>query len=92
MPQEEDVDELADLDVVRGDVLDDAGEEGGDGAAFGDELQRIRFKAFNPYLSIMDRIDGRTAISLFKPSSFSLSLLDSRCFRIFLTLSSLKSK
>ena len=38
MAQEVDVDELADLEVGGGDVLDDLGEELGDVAAFGEEL------------------------------------------------------
>ena len=38
--QEVDVHELADFEVVRGDVLDDLGEVLGDVAALGDELDR----------------------------------------------------
>ena len=87
--KEVNVDELSDLKVVGGDILDYLGEELGDVSALGDQL----YARVEVSISVSSRAKGkRTAMSLFIASSFSLSLLESSCFPMFLTFSSVLSR
>ena len=88
MLEEVDVDELADFEIMGGDILDHLSKELGDIATFRDELLSARACQRSS-----DKDQGpRTAISRFIASSFSLSLFESSCLRMFFSFSSGVSK